>query len=84
MRISQIFDLKKTQAELDFIDIDINQDTPLFIDPFFLSLRTDRWSIDANRTIKDFFQKVIELIRQNHIREAKLLFRHLHEPNTTC
>lgn len=84
MKISQIFRLNKSQAELDFVDIDISQDIPLFIDPFFISIRNDNWSIETRRTVKDFFQKVIDLIRQNRIREGKTLFGHLHEPNTTC
>jgi len=84
MRISQIYNLNKTQAQLDFVDIDISQDTPLFIDPFFISIRTDNWSIETSRTIRDFFQKVIDFIREDNIREGKELFRHLHEPNTTC
>lgn len=84
MRISAIFNLRKTQPELDFIDIDIDSDTPLFIDPFFLSIRKDNWSIETTRTVRSFFQRVIDLIRNNQIREAKLLFRHLHEPNSTC
>lgn len=84
MKISQIFNLNKSQAELDFVDIDINEDVPLFIDPFFISIRSDKWSIEVNRTIKNFFQKVINLIIQNKIREGKELFRHLQEPNTTC
>lgn len=84
VKISQIFNLNKSQAELDFVDIDISQDIPLFIDPFFISIRTDNWSIETTRTIRDYFQKVIDLIRQNQIREGKELFRHLHEPNTTC
>ena len=84
MKISQIFYLNKSQAELDFIDIDINQDIPLFLDPFFISIRSDNWSIETNRTIKDFFQKVIDLIREDNLEEGKNLFKHLHEPNTTC
>lgn len=84
MKISRIYNLGKSQAELDFIDIDINEDIPLFLDPFFISIRTDNWSIEASRTIRDFFQKVIDFIRQNDVIGGKELFRHLHEPNTTC
>jgi len=84
MKISQIFNLNKSQGELDFVDIDILKDIPLFIDPFFISLRKDNWSIETSRTIRDFFQKVIDFIRQNNIRDGKELFSHLHEPNTTC
>ena len=84
MRISEIFNLQKTQPELDFIDIDVERDTPLFLDPFFLSIKQDNWSLEATRTIRGFFQRVIYLIRDNNIDSAKLLFAHLHEPNSTC
>lgn len=84
MKISEIYNLNKTQAELDFVDINIREDIPLFLDPFFLSLRKDNWSIEASRTIRDFFQRVITLITENNIAQAKELFEHLHEPNSTC
>ncbi|MEA4975054.1 MAG: hypothetical protein VB046_04890 [Paludibacter sp.] len=84
MKISQIYNLNKSQAELDFVDIDTSTDLPLFLDPFFLSKKPDTWSIEATLTLKSFFQNVIDLIRNNQEAEAKLLFEHLHEPNTTC
>ncbi|WP_241433363.1 hypothetical protein [Listeria grandensis] len=55
MKISELFELNRTQNELDFVDIDIENDMPLFIDPYFLSIREDRWSINANRTLESFF-----------------------------
>ena len=84
MKISQKFNLNKNQAQLDFIDINIESDTPLFLDPFFLSLRNDNWSNEATRNIKSFFQHILNLIRENHIDDAKRLFAYLTEPNSTC
>ncbi|WPQ63285.1 hypothetical protein SIO70_00210 [Chitinophaga sancti] len=84
MRISERFNLNKVQPQLDFVDVDTNTDTPLFLDPFFLSLRTDNWSIEASKTIRSFFQQVLDLIGKNQIQDAKKLFIHLQEPNSTC
>ena len=38
---SSYFDIIKTQAELDFVDIDLNLDTPLYVDPYALTTRDD-------------------------------------------
>lgn len=84
MKISEIFNLNKSQAELDFVNIDTTEDLPLFLDPFFLGKKTDNWSVDATLTLRSFFQNVIDLIRNGNENEAKELFDHLHEPNSTC
>ncbi|MED4990894.1 MULTISPECIES: hypothetical protein [Parageobacillus] len=83
MRISKIFNLGKSQQELDFVDIDVSTDTPLFIDPVFLSIRNDKWSIDAVRSIRSFFQHIIDLIKSDNLKKAKQLFEYLSEPNET-
>lgn len=84
MKITKIFNIKKSQPELDFINIDISKDISLFIDPFFLSIRKDNWSQEATRTIRTFFQQIIFFIKENKVFEAKKLFSNLHEPNSTC
>jgi hypothetical protein len=84
MKISEIYNLDKSQAELDFVDIDITKDLPLFLDPFFLGKKQDNWSIESTRTLRSFFQRVINLIRSGNEDGAKELFEHLHEPNSTC
>ncbi|MFN8334465.1 MAG: hypothetical protein U0U09_05005 [Cyclobacteriaceae bacterium] len=84
MKISRIYNLNKSQAELDFVDIDPTGDLPLFLDPFFLSKKQDNWSHEATLTLRSFFQQVIDLIRNGNENEAKELFDHLHEPNSTC
>ncbi len=84
MKISGIYNLDASQAELDFIDIDIERDIALFLDPFFLSIREDNFSLACSRTIRSFFQRVIDLVRNEHVNDARELFNHLHEPNSTC
>lgn len=84
MKISEIYNLNKSQAEIDFVDIDTSEDLPLFLDPFFLGKKQDNWSIDATLTLRSFFQCVIDLIRSGNENDAKELFEHLHEPNSTC
>lgn len=83
-KISTIFGLSKTQGELDFVNIDPSKDLPLFIDPYYLSLRKDDWSVRANATIKSFFQLIVDLIRAGKLDQAHDLFRNLGEPNETC
>lgn len=84
MKISKIFNLQTTQFELDFIDINIDKDLPLFIDPFFMGTRCDTFSVAASRTLKNFFQTLINNIRSNQMQTARRLFDFLHEPNETC
>lgn len=84
MRITRAFNLDLTQHEIDFVDIDTDRDTPLFIDPFFLGIRTDAWSVGASRTLRNFFQTFVELVREGDRPRARRLLDHLHEPNETC
>ncbi|MGS1026883.1 hypothetical protein [Burkholderia glumae] len=84
MKISQIYRLGKSQAELDFIDIDPSRDTPLFLDPHHLGQKNDPFSIDAHRSVEDFFSFLLSLIRDGAMDEARALFENLHEPNETC
>jgi hypothetical protein len=84
MKISERFNLNKSQFELDFVDIDLALDLPLFIDPYFLAHRNDLWSLQASRTISSFFEEFINLVRAGDLRSAKKHFSHLSEPNETC
>ncbi len=84
MKISEIVHLNKTQYELDFVDVDIDRDSHLYLDPFFISTRPDPWSVNSSRVIKSFFQYAIDLIKSDNVEQAKSIFIHLNEPNETC
>jgi hypothetical protein len=81
---STFFKLKKSQHELDFVNIPVNNgDVPLFIDPFSIHHRVDRWSVECHNLIVDFFQRVIKNIREGDLDSARQLLSFLHEPNQT-
>jgi hypothetical protein len=81
--VSEAFNLGTTQAELDFVDVPIDADLPLFVDPFALSRRVDQHSIAAHATLCDYFQRLVDAIRAGNNREADALVSHLAEPNET-
>ncbi|MGP4069738.1 hypothetical protein [Halobacillus sp. B29] len=83
MKITEIFNLEKSQHEIDFVNIDINTDIPLFIDPAFLAIKNDKLSFEASKTIRHFFQHLIDLISRNDMDSARRLFENLDEPNET-
>jgi hypothetical protein len=82
-RFSEHFGIAKSQGELDFVDVELERDTPLFLDPFAISQRPDRWAQDAHAHLVAFFQQVMDGIRQDRDQEARRLLDHLREPNET-
>jgi hypothetical protein len=82
-RISKYFQLEKTQAELDFVDVYVDRDVPLFVDPFAISQRVDRWSQSCHECLVTYFERIIAAIRDSNASAALDLLRHLREPNET-
>lgn len=80
---SAAFNLGITQPELDFVDVSLGTDNRLFVDPFALSQRADRWSQDAHHTVAAFFQQLIDDIRADNPQRARRLLLNLREPNET-
>ena len=54
-RLSKIYSLGLTQAQLDFVDINPSKDTPLYLDPFAVSIKDDPWSAKCHQHITSFF-----------------------------
>ena len=84
MKISKIFNLGKTQYELDFVDIDPNIDTRLFLDPYFISRCDFPFAIEAHATLRSYFEFLLALLRGNNIKKAEEVFSYLGETNDVC
>lgn len=84
MKISQKYNLNKSQSELDFIDIDIEKDIPLFIDPYRISKLSGPFIDEANGIINNYFSYLVELLASGKYQAARSIFVNLNEVNETC
>lgn len=83
MRFSQYFGLGLTQPELDFVDIDLDGDIRLFLDPYALRARPDPLAVQCVGDIRHFFQRLLDALRDGDLDRARALLGRLHEPNET-
>jgi hypothetical protein len=82
-RFSASFGINKQQSQLDFVDIDTDEDKQLFIDPRVFSESSDAWSLECNDSIISFFQAVLDAIGRGDDARGRTLLDSLHEPNET-
>lgn len=82
-KFSSYFKINKSQAELDFVDIDIDLDTPLYIDPYALTTRDDEWSLQCHQLVVSYFQTILLAIKNNDTTKGTRLLSHLGEPEET-
>ena len=83
--ISTLFGLNITShSQIEFVDIRIDKDTKLFIDPCLIDIRKDKWSLAAKLTIDNYYKKLYSIYRNRKNDIVKLnLFAHSHEINDT-
>jgi len=82
-RVSEFYALGRSQAELDFVDVDVERDLPVFIDPRALRRLPGAWGQECVVLVQDFFGTVIDHIRQGRHSQARGLLSGLSEPNDT-
>lgn len=83
MRVSEYYQLDRTQPNLDFVDVDIVEDTRIFVDPCALRLLPSNWGNECVSLVQSFFQAVLSAIKQGNHNRAQRLLLALKEPNET-
>ena len=83
MRVSEHFRLARSQASLDFVDVDITKDTPVFVSPKALTMLPSEFGDECVHLVQNFFHAVLEFIRSGRNDQAERLLRQLREPNET-
>lgn len=78
---SEHFSIHLPQNELEFVDIPLETDVPLFVDPYAFKVCHGDWFVDCNDLLIGYFQRLIDAIRRGDDDEAKRLLLNLSEPN---
>jgi len=82
-KFSEFFKLEKTQRQLDFVDINTDHDTPVYVDPYAIEIRNDLWAATASEHIRVFFTEVLTTLREGDHTRAENLMSHFQEPSET-
>ena len=82
-RVSTVFKLRRSQATLDFVDVDVVFDTKVFLSPRALTLMQTDWGDGCVSLIQNFFETVLQLIKGGKNDDAEALLQELREPNET-
>lgn len=82
-RVSSYYALGLSQFELDFVDVDVYSDLPVFVDPGALRNSHSEWAQGCVYLLQTFFEEVLAAIRRGDRARAYSLLSALHEPNDT-
>ena len=63
MNISNYFNLPRGHSNFDFVDINTDYDTELFIDPCLIEIINTPFSYEAMYTLNDYFDSFYDLYR---------------------
>lgn len=73
----------KGHSHYDFVDVNINSDNLLFIDPVLIEMNQGKWYKDANLIVQSFFDEFYKAYRDNNISRKRELLSHAGEQNAT-
>jgi len=81
IRVSEYYKLEKSQPYLDFVDIPIDTDIPVFLDPTAIRTLDTPWGNRLKNLIQSFFETVLKYIRDGQHNKAQALLSSLRESN---
>jgi hypothetical protein len=83
IKFAEHFGLPLEQPELDFVNVPLDSDLSVYLDPFAISLYHDTFSRQCNDAVVAFFQAAISAISSGDNSRAERMLQHLSEPNET-
>ncbi|MCX5075619.1 hypothetical protein OHA84_12550 [Streptomyces sp. NBC_00513] len=83
MRVSEYYNLGRTQGTLDFVDVDTVNDIRVYIDPSTIRHLNDDWGRECIIMLTTFFDSVLDSVKMGDKRRTSYLLGNLGEPNET-
>lgn len=74
---------KHGHKEIGFLDVVVNDDNLMFIDPVLLEKCSGSWFKEANETVESFFDELYKAYRENDESKKIKLLEHAQEQNGT-
>jgi hypothetical protein len=81
MKVSEYFNLNKTQPFLDFVDVPLDTDLAVFLEPNAINSLDSPWGHELSSLLKSFFSTVLRLIKEGNHDKAQQLLSSLNESN---
>lgn len=81
MRVSEYYKLNRTQAALDFVDVRLDTDIPVFLDPSAIKTLESAWGQELASLLQSFFSCVLNYIKSGKNSDAQRLLGSLSERN---
>ncbi len=82
-RFSDHFKINKKQSQLDFVDIPLDTDIRLYVDPYALHISPVDWVRTAGDLVVTYFDLLLQALKKGDKSKAMMMLSHLHEPNET-
>lgn len=83
VRVSELFDLGTSQGGLDFVDVDVTGDTPVYIDPCAIRTQEGDWSDSCVGLLQSYFECLLGAIKAGEASKIAMLLTPTFEPNET-
>jgi hypothetical protein len=81
VRVSQHFKLGVSQPSLEFLDVDTQRDTRVFVDPASFDYINSAWGKECRALLQSFYDEVLAAIRTGNRRRGLELLAHAGESN---
>lgn len=81
MRFSEYFKIGLTQPYLDFVDVRLDTDVPVFLEPGAIRALDSAWGNELSSLLQVFFEDVLSLIKSGNDQKAQKLLSSLNERN---